>query len=129
MENWIWNDDVFSKGAAWVDLLLNTQYRDGFFQSKKGKISYKRGDCTFSLSDLSKRWGWSRWKVRSFLDILEEHEMIERKMIKEKYSIITILNYDKYQVKEKEKVSSNKKDSDSFDYDKARAFLMGDEDE
>ena len=126
--NWVWNDEVFSKGQAWVDLLLNTQFKDGCFQSKKGRIEYKRGDCTFSLSDLSGRWGWSRWKVRTFLDILEEHEMIKRKMVKKKYSIITVLNYNKYQSgNAKSTNAKNSKNGDDFDYDKARAFLMGDD--
>lgn len=125
MSNWLWLDDKFSKGQAWIDLLLNTQYKDGFFPSKRGSINYTRGDCTLSLSELARRWKWSRNKVRSFLDILENKEMIKRKMVKYSYSIVTILNYDKYQGKEK-----NYKSEDSdFDYDKARAFLIGDEDE
>lgn len=125
MSNWLWLDDKFSKGQAWIDLLLNTQYKDGFFPSRRGNIDYQRGDCTLSLSELARRWKWSRNKVRSFLDILENKEMIKRKMVKYSYSIVTILNYDKYQGKEK-----NYKSEDSdFDYDKTRAFLMGDEDE
>ena len=125
MKNWIWFDEPFTRGMAWIDLLLNTQYKDGFFQSKKGRIDYKRGDCTFSISDLSDRWKWSRWKVRTFLDLLEEQKMIKRKLVKKTYSIITVLNYDKYQGKEKAIISR-----DNFDYDKVKAFLMsGDNDE
>lgn len=129
MENWIWSDSVFCKGAAWIDLLLNAHFQNGAFQSKKGKITYNRGDCTYSLSDLARRWNWSRGKVRSFLGVLEEHNMIKRKMAKEKYSIITILNYDKYQGKEKvaNSKNDNKKDDDGFDYDRHLRFLLGDE--
>ena len=97
MNNWLWNDNQFCRGAAWIDLLLNAHFEKGSFQSKKGQINYNRGDCTYSISDLAKRWNWSRWKVRSFLDALEENGMIKRKMAKEKYAIITILNYSKYQ--------------------------------
>ena len=130
MENWIWFNEPFNKGLAWIDLLLNAQFKDGFFQGKKGRIDYKRGDCTFSISDLSERWQWSRWKVRAFLDFLEEQEMIKRKLVKKTYSIITILNYEKYQGKEKVSSPRNsKKSDDDFDYDKARTFLMGDDNE
>lgn len=130
-DNWLWNNEKFSRGQAWVDLLLITQYKDGFFRSKKGRIDYKRGDCTLSLSDLAKRWCWTRDKVRTFLEALEQEEMIKRTMVKSTYSIVTVLNYDKYQGKEKVFTvkNSNKKGNDDFDYDKARAFLMGDDNE
>ena len=128
MKNWIWFDEPFNKAMAWIDVLLNAQFKDGFFQSKKGRIDYKRGDCTFSISDLSERWKWSRWKVRTFLDLLEEQDMIKRKLVKKTYSIITVLNYDKYQGKEKViGQAKNKKDEEDFDYDRNLRFLLGDE--
>lgn len=132
LENWLWEGQFLDKGRAWIDLLLVTQYKDGSFYGKKGYIEYKRGDCTLSLSDLAKRWGWSRDKVRNFLNILEKEEMIKRKLIKGTYSIITILNYDKYQGNYNVKdINSNKKtkndEKTDADYDKSLRFLLGDE--
>ena len=128
-DNWLWNNEKFSRGQAWVDLLLITQYKDGFFHSKKGRIDYKRGDCTLSLSDLAKRWGWTRDKVRTFLEALEQEEMIKRTMVKSTYSIVTVLNYDKYKKKKKAFTAkkNDKKDDDGFDYDRHLRFLLGDE--
>ena len=130
MDNWLWFYEPFTRAMAWLDLLLIAQYKDGFFHSKKGRIDYKRGDCTMSISDLADRWQWSRGKVRNFLDVLEEQDMIRRQVVKKTYSIITVLNYEKYQGNEKATMHrKNKKNDDDFDYDKARAFLMGDDDE
>lgn len=126
MDNWIWFDEPFSKGQAWIDLLLNAQFKDGFFKSKKGIINYKRGDCTYSISDLSERWCWTRWKVRKFLDFLQSEKMIERKLVKKTYSIITVLNYDKYQSKERVITPKNNKKDDDFDYEGHLKFLLGD---
>ena len=126
-ENKLWFCEPFDRSHAWIDLLLICEHTAGQFFSKRGLIQYQRGECTYSLSDLAERWNWSRWKVRNFLTYLEENNMIQRRVEKKTYSIITVLNYDKYQNSGTK--SRSKKDSDGFDYDKARAFLMGDDNE
>ena len=127
VKNKIWHWETFSRGQAWIDLLLIAEYSDGEFYSKRGLIKYKRGECLYSLSDLAERWGWSRHKVRVFLATLEEQKMIKRRLEKRTYSIITILNYSQYQDKEKSTTAKgNKKDNDDFDYEGHLKFLLGD---
>ena len=60
-------------------------------------ISLKRGQVLTSQNRLSKRWGWSRNKVKKFLFLLmsEDHPKIGLKVDRKK-SIITIINYNKY---------------------------------
>lgn len=60
-------------------------------------IEVKRGSRITSEVKLADRWGWSRTKVRSFLSLLEQDNMIERKADNKK-TTLTIVNYNDYQV-------------------------------
>lgn len=96
-DNPIWRIKPFSEGQAWVDLLCITNYEKGFIKTKNGEIiSLECGDCGYSILTLSERWGWSRGKVKRFLNLLEIQQMIQQKM-HGKLTIINILNFGKYQ--------------------------------
>jgi len=96
-DNPIWLVRPFSEGQAWVDLLLITTYNVGFIKIRNGEIiKLKKGECGYSQLTLSERWGWSRGKVKRYLNLLETEKMIQQKNIG-KYTIINILNYDKFQ--------------------------------
>ena len=95
--NPIWIIKPFSEGQAWVDLLLITTYNDGFIKIRNGEIiKLKKGECGYSQLTLSERWGWSRGKVKRYLNLLETEKMIQQKNLG-KYTIINILNYEKFQ--------------------------------
>lgn len=131
LKHGVWYMDVFSKGQAWIDLLLNAHFEDGNFYSKKGLIYYKRGDCTFSIANLMRRWQWGRWKVRHFLEILEENGMITKHYEKGTYLCITIKNYEKYQGKINEKKSNknklSKEEQEKLEIDRELRFVLQDE--
>lgn len=96
-DNDIWLLKPFSEGQAWIDLLLITTFDKGFIKTKNGQIiELKKGDCGFSQLSLSNRWGWSRGKVKRFLDLLSKLKMIQQKNYGN-YTIISILNYEKFQ--------------------------------
>lgn len=96
-ENAIWLIKPFSEGQAWVDLLCIATFDKGFIKTKNGQIiELTAGDCGYSQLSLSERWGWSRGKVKRFILLLEKQNMIQQKMYG-KYSVINILNYEKYQ--------------------------------
>lgn len=74
--NSLWLEKPFSKGQAWVDLLLLAQ---GVEMDKhyRGKIQHmKPGTVYTSILYLTKRWGWSRNKVYRFFETLQKAEMI-----------------------------------------------------
>lgn len=97
IENPIWQIKPFSEGQAWIDLLCITNHNKGFIKSKNGQIiELQRGDCGYSILSLSSRWGWSRGKVTRFFSFLMRQQMIQQKTYG-KYTVISILNYDKYQ--------------------------------
>lgn len=68
LDNPMWLEEPFTKGQAWVDLLM---LADGVNDGK-----YKRGTVYKSQKWLAERWGWSRNKVNRFLNRLEENHMV-----------------------------------------------------
>jgi DNA-binding Lrp family transcriptional regulator len=83
LDNPMWLERPFSKGQAWVDLLLLANHKvDGFTTRKRGVVfNLQPGDVPHSLQSLEKRWGWSEMKVRRFIDELNEDGMIEKKRV------------------------------------------------
>jgi len=74
--NSLWTEKPFSKGQAWVDLLMLAQ---GVEKSReyRGKRQVMHRGCVYtSIYFLSDRWGWSRMKVYRFLEKLMIDEMI-----------------------------------------------------
>ena len=93
----IWLVKPFSKGQAWIDLILRANYKRGYITTKNGQIvEVDRGQCGHSVLALSEKWGWSRNKVTRFLAYLKDRKMIQQKVIAN-HSIITICNYGYYQ--------------------------------
>ena len=91
-EHWLWEDKPFSKGQAWIDLLMLANYKDTKVPYKGEIISCKTGDVNVSISRLSSRWGWSRHKARDFLNLLESDGMITVKATTNR-TTVTIENY------------------------------------
>jgi hypothetical protein len=93
-----WLSEKFTRGQAWIDLLLLANHKDGFFYNRGIRVEIKRGQVGRSELSLAKRWKWSRGKVRRFLSELSSEK--ERKIVQQKSNVsstITILNYDVYQ--------------------------------
>jgi len=111
-ENPIWTAEKFSRGQAWVDLLLNANHADGYFMVRGNRVDIKRGQIGWSEVKMAARWKWSRTKVRNFLKLLEKEQQIKQQKIPVT-SIITILNYEAYQGEEqlKEQQSGQQKNS------------------
>ena len=61
-------------------------------------VEKKRGDLNVSMLFLSERWGWSRKRVKHFLEQLEKDEMVTTHITSQR-TVITIENYSNYQDK------------------------------
>jgi hypothetical protein len=88
--------DVFSRGQAWVDLLLLANHDEGEFRVRGNRIKITRGQLGWSEKNLATRWKWSRGKVARFLNDLEKDQQIVQQKSR-LTTIITILNYNEYQ--------------------------------
>ena len=93
LENPIWTDEPFTRGQAWVDLILMANHEDGV--GKKGDV-IPPGSLVTSYAALARRWHWSVGKVRRYLGTLTGTQMISRTGTRSG-TLLTIVKYDFYQ--------------------------------
>lgn len=96
-DNWIWEDKPFSKGQAWIDILLMVNHEDKKIPFSNELVEVKRGSRITSIRQLCERWGWSNTKVRGFLELLENENMLIAKSDSKK-TTLTVVNYNDYQI-------------------------------
>lgn len=101
-DNWLWKDKPFSKGQAWMDLLMECNHKANKIVINNQIISIQKGQKLWSIKEMSDRWGWSRKKVSNFLNLLQTEGMLQQKRTS-KYTLLTIVNYDLYQDGEHQK--------------------------
>lgn len=106
-DNWMYSDKPFNKSMAWIDLLLLADYSTSEKLWRGNMTTFKRGDVNISILELSKRWGWSRDKVRRFLSALEKDNAVRVKATTNK-TTITIVNYEVFQTKRATDNTTNK---------------------
>lgn len=112
-EHWLFTEKrTFTKFEAWIDLLLEVNHKDNKFMLGSELVEVKRGQTITSVRQLCERWNWSNTKVTKFLKMLESDEMLAVKSDTKK-TVITIANYDVYQVKDIEKTTEKRQLSDT----------------
>lgn len=94
--HWVWKDKPFSKGQAWVDLVMMANYKANKFVLGNEIVEVERGQFITSELKLMERWGWGKSKTRGFLKVLEDDGMIIKKSDRQK-TTINIINYPLYQ--------------------------------
>lgn len=95
-DNWIWRDSRLSH--HWIDLLIYTQWEENktvYFGGRR--IELKRGQQVTSTRLLMLRWNTNPKMVLKTLNIFEEENMIICEKTT-KMTLITVCNYDRYQV-------------------------------
>ena len=93
-EHWIWQNHEFA--YAWIDLLLLMNHDERKVLVDNQVMVIKRGQTLTSVYKLAERWKWTRKKTYAFLKALEQDHMIVRRSTS-KYTILTIVNYGKFQ--------------------------------
>jgi len=96
LDNQMWCAESFTRGQAWVDMLLLANHKDGYILKRGIEVKVQRGQIGWSELALAKRWGWSRGKIRRFFETLVRKE----KIVQQKTNITTlneIVNYNLYQ--------------------------------
>lgn len=106
--NPLWQERPFDRGRAWVDLILIANHKDGYIRVRGNKVTVLRGQVGYSILSLAERWGWSRGKVSRFLNELENDAQQIRQQKKRLTTLITILNYERYQA-----VDTTERETDS----------------
>ena len=102
LDNFLWEDRPFSRGQAWIDLILLANHEDKTIIFSGNVVEIKRGQKMTSLRKLSDRWGWSRTKTKKFLEVLQNEKMLTYKS-DSKNTVYSIVNYNNYQEKQEYK--------------------------
>ena len=107
-DNWLWKDTPFSRGQAFIDLIMMVNHEDKKIMFNGTLTEVKRGSTITSIRKLSDKWGWSKGKVDHFLKQLQNNETLTYKKDTKK-TVIILENYDLYQSQDLK--SGNKMDS------------------
>ena len=109
--NRFWTSEKFSRGQAWVDLLMFANYKPTKIIIRGITVNLKRGQLAWSTISLARRWQWSEKKVKSFLSELEKEQMLTSRK-SNLTTLITIINFGRYQenVRAKDEQKSEQKD-------------------
>ena len=103
------NRGAMQPALAFIDLIMECRYEDGFVMNGGRKMAIGRGQLVGAVSWLAARWNWTPMAVRVWLDKLENDGMISRhapgvsesnKQTGKQATIITLSNYDKFQLRE-----------------------------
>src|SRR5690625_4850393 len=106
-DHWIYQEKrTFSRYEAWLDLIMMANHREQKMLIDNELLTVKRGQSITSIRKLCDRWNWSNTKVRNFLEILKEDEMIVYKSDTKK-TTIGVVNYDLYHEIENKKHHEN----------------------
>lgn len=92
----LWNAERFTKGQAWVDILLMANYKPTIIPIRGQELHLDRGDLAWSQVSLARRWRWNERTVNRFLAMLQRRQMI-RCRINNLTTVISIVNFDEYQ--------------------------------
>lgn len=112
LDNPLLNIKPFCKGYAWIQLISLANHTLGYIRVKNGTlVKVQRGECGYSEKALADLFGWSRNKLRRFLEQLKNEKMIQQKIV-ENHSIIKILKYNQYQtIQQKKQKKDNKRNN------------------
>ena len=96
-DNQFWYSEPFTRGQAWVDLLLDANHKEDIFYIRGNKIIVPTGFVGKSEETLSKKWKWSRGKTRRFIKELETvQQIVQHKS--PVLSLIEVKNWKQYQL-------------------------------
>jgi DNA replication protein DnaD len=99
VENPLYFSEPFDKWHAWTDLLLMVNHERKQFISKGQLLTLEPGQTVTSIPQLAERWGWSDNKVRRYLRLLNGSGMCNSSGTPNG-TIITVVNWAKYQCEE-----------------------------
>lgn len=111
MSHWIAQDNEYL--AVWIRMLAEANYEPQTKMFNGQVITVGRGQFIFGLDSYAEKTKVSVMRLRRLVDLLEKHQMINR-VKSAKYSLISIVNYDKYQADNKQTASTEQADNNTI---------------
>lgn len=105
-DNDLWLAEPFTRGQAWVDILLLANHKPRSIFIRGNEVKIERGQFIHSEETLSDRWKWSRGKTRAFLALLVTRGMLDNRKSR-LCAIRTVVNYVDYQQNEQQTGQQN----------------------
>ncbi|MBQ7873740.1 MAG: hypothetical protein IJ306_01065 [Oscillospiraceae bacterium] len=96
-DHWLWADKPFSRGQAWVDMILRANHEEKKVCFENSIIEISAGGFLSSETALAEAWGWSRRKTHSFIDVLMKDGMLETKR-NGKGTVFFLVNYSNFSI-------------------------------
>lgn len=121
MDNPMWLEDTFTKGQAWVDLIMMAKRPD----------SDDPGAVCCSVLYLANRWKWSHGKVKRFLERLKNDGMIiehknGHRNGQSNGKLLTLAKYSAYQIDGKQNGKQNGKENEKIEEDDEKSARHAD---
>jgi hypothetical protein len=111
MDHWIAQDAEYL--AVWVRMLSEANFEPQTKMFNGQVITVGRGQLIFGLDSYSEKTKVSVMRLRRLVDLLENHQMINRVKFS-KYSLISIVNYDKHQADNKQTTITEQADNNTI---------------
>ncbi len=93
-KHWVFERSEYLK--AWIQMLFDATHQDYEVLVGNQLVKLKRGQFIFGRKAFAKKTGLSERSVRTLINRLKKSQMIDQQTTN-KFSIISILNYDDYQ--------------------------------
>lgn len=107
-EHDLWKEKrEFSRAEAWLYLIKEARFEDTRVLDGNIYVEVKRGQIYVSIRFMTTAFGWGKKRTENFLKFLESENMIKKETLKEtRQSLITVCNYDRYNVSASNKETS-----------------------
>ncbi len=96
MEHEFFLELPYDRWRAWEYLIMKARYKPTKVMLKGQLVHLEKGQLIIGIDKLGETWGWSRMKVRRYMDMLADLGMI-KKSGTPNGTLITIENYTFYQ--------------------------------
>jgi len=91
-------------------LIFLVNFAESTYQVGNEILPVLPGSRYTTVKELCERWKWSNTKVTNFLRLLQNDNMIVKNNVKKK-TLLTIVNWDKYQTKSDKKASEKRREN------------------
>lgn len=104
--NPVFRNEAFSRRDAFVWLIEEAAFRPVRIYAGRSEISLSRGQLSHSLRHIASAWRWDLARVSRFIASMTKAKIIDTQTDTGQ-TVITICNYEKYQVSEKQPDTPN----------------------